>query len=199
MSPLVAIAIPSKTRHNYRLAAGEKGKAEGPGTEIAPEATTVPNRPLSEGEKTRASMGNDHELPNETIGTGAGGSSPSSSVSPPEEDIKIRRRLRTDDSARGCLSLRAAAGGAESGDPSPSTSRTSRAAAQDSEGRPTSSETTVSDSLRTLPPAKALASLPPYRSEYNKQGRLGGLTGKHSDGRPRRNNLLTERKVSPVG
>ena len=97
--------MPSKTRRNHRPAAGEKGRAGGAGTETGPEATVVPNRPCPKGAKTPASMDNDDKLPNKTIGTGAGGSSPSSSVSPPEEDIKIRRRLRTDDSARGCLSL----------------------------------------------------------------------------------------------
>ena len=70
------LAIPSKTRRNQRPAAGEKGKAEVPGTEIAPEVATVSKRPLSEGEKTRASTDTDEELPDEMIGTGAGGHPP---------------------------------------------------------------------------------------------------------------------------
>ena len=173
--------MPSKTRRNHRPAAGEKGRAGEAGTERGPDATAEPNRPLSEGEKTRASMDSNDEFPDEMIGTGAGGSSSSSSVSPPEEDIKTRLRLRTDDNARGCLSLRAAAGSAKPGDPSPSSPRTSRSAAQVSEGRPTSSETNLSDSRRTLLPAGTFASLPPYGSENNAQGRLCCLTMKHPD------------------
>ena len=113
-------------------------------------------------------MDSSDEFPDEMIGTGAGGSSSSSSVSPPEEDIKTRLRLRTDVNARGCLSLRAAAGSAKPGDPSPSSPRTSRSAAQVSEGRPTSSETNPSDPRRTLLPVRNIRLAPTLRKRVQR-------------------------------